>query len=243
MYWSTEKTMPCRPNGGIGLERHLKVDARELARAEAMSAPVELDRNECLFMNGDRAKYVFMVLDGALRLSKTMADGRRLITSLALGGDFVGLAAEDTYDFTAETLLPSRLCRMPKQDFDRLIDDCPQLRTHLVAYSKGELQRVQDRMMLLGRKTGAERLAAFLLQLAERAAGDGAERARVALPMGRADIADYLGLTIETVSRLIREFERSGLLRLSDLRTVELPNLHDLRRIAHVTGKIRDVAS
>jgi CRP/FNR family transcriptional regulator len=232
MYCSPDKPKTFTPRGVTGVERYLDIDARELARVEAISVVMEVNKNRCLFMSGEPAQHVFLVFDGALQLSMSMPDGRRLITALALEGDFVGLWTGDTYAYSAETLLPSRLCRLPKTSFNRLLDDCPQLRSYLIRYSKGEMQRVQERMILLGQKTGAERLAAFMLQLADRATGSDAEKTHIALPMGRADIADYLGLTIETVSRLIGVFQKNGLLSLEGTRKVVLRDRRDLRRIA-----------
>ena len=141
---------------------------------------------------------------------KLLPDGRRQITGFAGVGHFLGLAVSDTYAFSAEAIDTVRYCRFSRPRLRVLLDDFPAMEKRLLEIASTELVAAQDQMLLLGRKTARERLASFLLRQSRQGALCQNARTRFALPMSRGDIADYLGLTIETVSRTITKLRSEG---------------------------------
>jgi len=156
-----------------------------------------------LFREGDPADSFFNVTAGTAKLFKLLPDGRRQITGFVGPGHFLGLAVSDTYAFSAEAIEPVRFCRFPRARLRRLLDDFPAMEKRLLEVAANELVAAQEQMLLLGRKTARERLASFLLLQSRQGLACGHSRQRFNLPMTRGDIADYLGLTIETVSRTL----------------------------------------
>ncbi|MBP1182840.1 Crp/Fnr family transcriptional regulator [Methylobacterium sp. PvR107] len=181
---------------------------QELERLEAVSHRIVLDPRQILFGQEDRADAVYNVTEGALRLSRLLPDGRRHVIGFALIGDFVGLALPERFTVTAEALTPVALCRFDRRAFTALVEDVPHLLRRLHERAGYELTLAQDHMMLLGRRTAEEKVAAFLLGLRARYARIGLTSVTLELPMCRQDIADHLGLTIETVSRMLTRLDR-----------------------------------
>jgi CRP/FNR family transcriptional regulator len=168
--------------------------------------------NEEILVEGDEADRVIEVVEGVVRLCKVLSDGRRLIVEFLYPGDVFGLTIGDTYTATAEAVTHVRLRSYPRASIEAQLDGALAFRRWLSNLMSRELQAAQERILLLGRKHAMERLASFVLALARRqSAGD---RRRVHLVMSRLDIADYLGLTIETVSRLFTEMRTKGLIAL-----------------------------
>lgn len=164
--------------------------------------PVErFETGETVFWQGDAATQVFEVVDGVLRIAKIMGDGRRVITGFAHPGDLVGISLRDRYLYSAEAVVPARVRRLPRRRFQEAVDRSPELRPELFARLCDEMAAAQEQMMLLARKSAEERVASFVLRIAERSAGRLVPGMTIDLPMNRIDMADYLGLTIETVSR------------------------------------------
>jgi CRP/FNR family transcriptional regulator len=130
----------------------------------------------------------------------------------ALPGDFLGLALQDRYGVAAEAVNQVRVCRFARSAFSSFVDGKPHLLRRLHEFAGHELSLAQDQMLLLGRRSADEKLAAFLLNLQSRYGRIGSASVLVPLPMSRQDIADYLGLTIETVSRTFTKFARDKLL-------------------------------
>ncbi len=199
------------------------LSGEELRELTAGMRTVELEPGEPLFHEGDPAHNVFTLTSGHLRLSRLLADGRRQVIGFLVPGDFLGLAFRDTYVATAEALDPVALCTFPRVAFERFLERHPHFERELLARARSELAAAQEQMVVLGRKTARERLATFLVQLARRK--NAGTRVLLHLPMGRADIADYLGLTVETVSRTLSAFRREGLVRLEGRSTVHIPDL------------------
>jgi CRP/FNR family transcriptional regulator len=161
-----------------------------------------------LFDQSALAGSVFNVTEGMVRLYKSLPDGRRQIVGFALPGDFLGLALMDRYGVAAEAVTQVRVCRFARPAFIAYVDDKPHLLRRLHEFAGHELSLAQDQMLLLGRKTAEEKVAAFLLNLQTRYARIGTPSVTIPLPMSRQDIADYLGLTIETVSRTLTRLAR-----------------------------------
>jgi CRP/FNR family transcriptional regulator len=204
--------------------------SEELAGLEALSQHVHLDPRQALFQQDDRAGAVYNVTEGALRLSRLLPDGRRQVMGFALVGDFLGLALPERFTVTAEALAPTALCRFEKGAFAGLVTRTPHLLQRLYERAGHELSLAQDHMMLLGRRTAEEKVASFLLGLRARYGRIGHESITVELPMGRQDIADHLGLTIETVSRMLTRLDREKAILIvpGGVRLMDIPRLEGL---------------
>tara|TARA_R110002110_G_scaffold413827_1_gene642002 strand:- start:1439 stop:2143 length:705 start_codon:yes stop_codon:yes gene_type:complete len=193
---------------------------------------VSVARNRTVFNDGDRADYAYKVVSGAIRLCKLLPDGRRQIADFCLPGDYFGLGLQDDYIFSAETVSDAVIIRYPRRS---ALND-----GHLSAIARKtimtallrELSSAQLHLLMLGCQSARERLASFLLMLYDRQAGAGDTPGRVFLPMGRQDVADYLGLTIETVSRSIGELKRCGVIMTLSAREIILCDAEALRELA-----------
>jgi CRP/FNR family transcriptional regulator len=177
---------------------------------------------------GDPASHLFNITSGSVRVYKLMADGRRQIVGFLYTGDFLGLATGDSYAFSAEALEPVTACRFRKSEYRKLLQEQPTLESALLERASHELAAAQDQMLLLGRKTALERFASFLLDTARRQR----RTQTVELSMTRAEIADYLGLTTETVSRVTSKLKTSGMIRLVSLSEIALLKPAALAEIA-----------
>jgi CRP/FNR family transcriptional regulator len=185
-----------------------------------------------IFVESEPAEDVFNVTDGAVKIYKMLPDGRRQITGFLFPGDFLGLVFNETYAYSAESLMPTTLCRFPRHRLESLLNELPKLEQRLLGAVSHELAAAQDQMVLLGRKSARERLASFLLILSNAAKRHGQPDNSILIPMSRADIGDYLGLTIETVSRTMTQFKLQGLIGLLDGKQARLLNLAALNEIA-----------
>jgi CRP/FNR family nitrogen fixation transcriptional regulator len=170
-----------------------------------------LTKGEGLFAEGDEAEFFYQVVSGAIRSCKLLSDGRRQIDAFHLRGDIFGLEVGKEHRFFAEAVGDVTVIAYRRSRLDTLIQDDPDFRNKIMTATLRSLERAQDHMLLLGRKTAHEKIATFLLDMAERLSVDDEH---FELPMQRADIADHLGLTIETVSRILSQFARGGLIKL-----------------------------
>jgi len=178
-----------------------------LAALDGIGAVITLRRDEPLFRSGDCAEFYFKVLKGAVRGCRVLADGRRHIGEFFLAGDFIGLDAAESYAFAAEAIVETTLIRYSRRKVEALAAEEPRISQSLVEIMRAGLAAARERMLLLGHMTAMERIASFLLNLSERRS-DG----RVSLPMTRTDIGDYLGLTMETVSRAFSQLKSGGII-------------------------------
>jgi CRP/FNR family transcriptional regulator len=187
----------------------------DLTRLAAAAIVTEVAAGSTFIEEAEPAHSFFNVTRGTAKLFKLLPDGRRQITGFAGVGHFLGLAVSDTYAFSAEAIEPVRFCRFPRARLRKLLDDFPAMEKRLLEVAGNELVAAQEQMLLLGRKTARERLASFLVMQSRLGVGcQHHPRIRFPLPMTRGDIADYLGLTIETVSRTLTKFRSEGLIEL-----------------------------
>ena len=201
----------------------------DLRRLPAAGMQIVLGKDEELFAEGDDAEYFYEVVSGAIRSYKLLSDGRRQIDAFHLRGDIFGLEAGCEHRFSAEAVGDVQVIAYRRSRLSTIIEEDAVFRDRIMTATLRNLQRAQDHMLLLGRKTAQEKLATFLLDMAERLSDD-AEH--FDLPMQRSDIADHLGLTIETVSRTLTQFTRSGLIRLLPAgRSIGLCNRMALKRL------------
>lgn len=222
------ETCPVRP---ITICRGLEADT--LAGMRGLGTKQRLRPEDSVFHEGDPARRVFMVTRGALKLYTLLADGRRQVTGFMFPGDFLGVSVDEEYAFTVEALEDTDVWWFSRDAFDRFVSEHPQVERELYRMAAHELAEAQRQMVLLGRKAAAERLASFFLSLlgrAERASG--VPKTSFDLPMTRIDIADYLGLTKETVSRMLAHLRSRGLIRLQTQNRVEVLNRDALHSLA-----------
>jgi CRP/FNR family nitrogen fixation transcriptional regulator len=185
---------------------------------QSVSTTSRFGRNQTIFNEGDDARYSYKILEGGVRLCKVRPDGRRQIAEFLLPGDMFGFEMGDEHSLTAEALCDVVLLRCPRTHVERLSDESVEVRRKLMSLLRRELSAAQEHLVMLGRQTAKERVASFLLLLAERNDADDGDA--VELPMGRQDIADYLGLTIETVCRALTDLKKDAL--------IAIPNRHQI---------------
>jgi CRP/FNR family transcriptional regulator len=209
------------------------LDCARLEEFRNLGWTLRLAPGQALFHEGDPATRVFTLTRGALKLYKLLADGRRQVTGFLHPGDFLGISVDDEHAYSAEALEDSQVCWFPRSRFDDFVEDEATMERELYRMAAHELAAAQQQFVLLGRKTATERLASFLLLLAPRAEQSAAGLGRtVRLPMSRSDIADYLGLTKETVSRVISALKRDRVIRLKALDAVEILDRDRLEQLA-----------
>lgn len=194
--------------------------------AQGLNAPAHV----VLFAAADPADYFFTVTSGVLVLYESLPDGRRQVLDFPHPGDFIGIAFGTHYRVTAETLTATTLCRFPRASFERLLSEMPALEHGMLRRTADKLYAAREQMLLLGRKNAAERVASFLLQMAQRQFLRRDEA--VHLPMTRADIADSLGLTTETVSRTFTRLRTQKLIEVSGTDHIRLLQPQTLKEIA-----------
>ena len=226
------KQQVCAQCGARAFSVCKSIDGSDLARLDALAERIAFAADAALICEGDPSRNVFNITSGSVRVFKLLADGRRQITGFLFAGDFLGLATGDTYVFSAEAIEPTTACRFRKPEYRQLIRDCPSLETALLERANHEIAAAQNQMLLLGRKTAVERIASFLLELPSHDPARPSPVGRVRLPMNRSEIADYLGLTIETVSRVLTRLKTQGLITLASLNEVVVVQPQKLQALA-----------
>ena len=179
-------------------------DLGRLAKATVMR---DIAKGETFIEEGDPATDFFSITHGTVKMFKLLPDGRQQVMGFGGVGHFLGLAVSNTYAFSAEAIEPTRLCRFSRPKLRELLHDFPAMEQRLLETACNELVAAQEQMLLLGRKTARERVASFLVARCLDALPSGLPNNLVPLPMTRSEIADYLGLTIETVSRTFSRFK------------------------------------
>ncbi len=202
----------------------------ELKNFRTLGHSVSFGSKVSLFAQDDPADAVYNLTEGMVRLYKLLPDGRRQIVGFALPGDFLGLALDPHYSFSADAVTSAVACRFSRKIFETYVDETPALLKRLHQSATYELTLAREQMVLLGRRSAEERIAAFLIGLRERLSRIGYQSATLNLPMSRQDIADFLGLTIETVSRTFTKLakEKTILIVPDGVRFLKLEKLEAL---------------
>ena len=200
------------------------VDAtgREIEIAQDLNLPgfvMSFAPNEEIFGEEEPTDFVYKVVSGAVRTTRFLADGRRQIDGFHLPGDVFGLERGEAHRFSAEAIGECEVALVRRKAVERAAESNVAVARRLWSLAADSLEQLQDHMLLLSRKNAAERVGAFLLELSARAGSRTVE-----LPMSRGDIADYLGLTLETVSRTFSQFARERLIELPSPRRVVIRN-------------------
>lgn len=224
--------LPCTACGAHDLAICQVLEGAALRDLAGHVAVQRVAAGRTVFTEGEPGRDLFTVTEGMLKLYRLLADGRRQITGFLTPGDLFGLVRGSGYAYTAEAVTEIGLCRLPRRRLDELLARHPALEHRLLASVNDELVAAQDQMLLLGRKTAREKLATFLLLFLRREEERGRDGTVLTLPMGRGDIADYLGLTVETVSRTFTQFRSAGLIRLPDPARVEIADRRALEALA-----------
>jgi CRP/FNR family transcriptional regulator len=213
------------------------LDCARLEEFRNLGWTLRLASGQVLFHEGDPATRVFTLTKGTLKLYKLLVDGRRQVTGFLHPGDFLGISIDDEHAFSAEALEDAQLCWFPRSRFYDFVEDEVTMERELYRMAAHELAAAQQQFVLLGRKTATERLASFLLMLAKRAEmSNGVGAGMVRLPMSRSDIADYLGLTKETVSRVISALKRDRIIRLETLDVIKVLDRDRLEQLAEAVA-------
>ena len=192
-----------------------------------MGARMSYARNVEIYGEGEPAEYLYKVISGAVRITKLLDDGRRQVTAFHLPGEIFGLELGNEHRFSAEAITDSSILVVKRSTVLALAGRDGEVARQLWTLTADALQRVQDHMLVLGCMNAKERVASFLLQLAKRISGGD----ELELPMSRQDIADYLGLTIETVSRTMTQLENDAAIGLPTSRRILLRNRAALGRL------------
>ena len=172
------------------------------------------------------------ILTGVVKLTMTLPDGRQQIVGLQFAPDFLGRPFAETSEVRAEAAGLVRLCSFPKETLEELMRESPDLQERLHAQALRELDEARGWMLTLGRKTASERVASFLLWVARHADPEERGETTFDIPLGRADIADFLGLTEETVSRQVTSLRKAGIISLETSRSILVTNHEALRNAA-----------
>jgi CRP/FNR family nitrogen fixation transcriptional regulator len=202
-----------RQSGGIaaGTARQAAApDALDLL--EQFGATVAVQREHEIHGQGDDAAYCWRILSGCVRTVKLMEDGRRQVGRFLFAGDLLGMDDLGTHDFAAEAVTDVTLRRYPRRMVEGLADSHTALARRLRAVALASLRDAHDRMITLGRKTAVEKVASFVLEMQDHCSAFGGKVTE--MPMSRTDIADHLGLTVETVCRILAHLKRDGVVVL-----------------------------
>ncbi len=204
-----------------------QLDAHAVEHIHALSRRLSVEAHKPILYEGDPADYTFNVLDGVVRLSKILPDGRRQITGFLFPGQYLGLSDRETYSCSADAVTDTVLCRFERKSLMALADEIPEVNHRLLTMAIDELAAAQEQFVLLGRKTARERVVSFLLKMNANRLGTSANE--IELPMTRGDIADYLGLTIETVSRILNRLAKEGVIELATAHRIVLKDIIALK--------------
>lgn len=221
---------PALPPRPAEAGRPRKISISQIAAERKIGMVMNITRGKTIFNDGEDAIYSYKVVEGAVRLSKIMLDGRRQIAEFALPGDLFGFEHSESHELSAEAVTPVTVIRYHRSHIENLGEEFAEVRRELMAHLRHGLTSAQAHLVMLGRQTAKERVAAFLVALANhRGVSEGQS---LELPMGRQDIADYLGLTIETVCRTLTDLKESQAISIPDRHRVIIGDFEMLEDLA-----------
>jgi CRP/FNR family transcriptional regulator len=198
----------------------------------ARAALRRVEAKELLFAEGDATSHVYRIETGAIALFKVLGDGRRQIMGFAYPGDLIGLGLEEQHAMNAQAIKPTRVRCLSAASLRQTASEDPMLGFKLYQALARELAATRDLMLTTGQRSAMERVAGFLMALSRREERNGQDATSFELPMTRSDIGDFLGLTIETVSRTFTKLKLMGLLDLPHCNQVKLRDIGALRSLA-----------
>ena len=189
-------------------------DAREIAELKRLATPIRFEGGQTIFSEGDAARSAFGLSHGVVRLYRLLPGGRRQVVAFAFPGDFLAMPLAERFSFSADAIGEVGVCKFPREELKRLIETSPNIMRLLIEFAARELQSAQDQLTLLGNGSAEERVAAFLVNWRRRVARLAPVSQAVPLPMRRQDIADFLALKLETVSRTFAKLEQRNVIRI-----------------------------
>lgn len=196
--------------------------------SERLRAPAK----SMVFREGDPALRAFSIVEGVVKLSRLLADGKQQVVGFRFPGDIIGFGTQRTYAFDAELLTAGHFCRIDRRKLDQLLRRYPLMERRLLDLCLQELASTQDHLVTVGRRSAESRVATFLLGLIEVHRRRAMPLAELPMPMTRSDIGDFLGLTLETVSRTFAAFKRQGIIAEPGQHKLRVLNSDALTRIA-----------
>ena len=213
----------------------LSLNASDMERLDGIirrGRPIQ--KGQVLFQQGESFQSVFAVRTGALKTYTLASNGEEQITGFHLASELVGLAGYDNgvYPLTAKALETTTICEIPLLQLDTLADELPELRRQLMRNMSTEIRHDQHMMLLLSKKNAEERVASFLLNVATRYGRRGYSTTNFRLPMSRVDISNYLGLAVETISRVFTRFQKNELIETQGKEVILL----DLDTLSELAG-------
>lgn len=212
------------------------LDAAALDDVASESDQMSLPARATLFREGDPATRAFNIMDGTVKLTRLLPDGRQQVVGFRFAGDIIGYTTGKTYPFDAELLTQGQFCRIERPKLDKLLRTYPTLERRLLDLCLEELAQTQEHVVTVGRRTAESRVAAFVLGIVEAQRRRGPLPAEIAMPMTRADIADFLGLTLETVSRTLTSFRKRGLIEEPSHQRLRVVKMGELMQLAEGEG-------
>lgn len=217
--------------------RHLSLcsvlDINEQKALARISTDLSKSAKQIICSEAEEAEYIYNIRRGAVRISKMLSDGRRQITGFLFAGDFFGLSCKDKHSYTAEAITEVDICRFVRAKIFESFRDIPKLGERVFEMTRTELDATHDQMLLLGRKTAKEKLCSFLLTMNKKSIDiKKKQENEVDLPMSRSDIADFLGLTVETISRQFTNLNNEGLIELDGAHKVTLKDIEALSALS-----------
>jgi CRP/FNR family transcriptional regulator, anaerobic regulatory protein len=215
----------------LGMLRTILPDD-DLASLDALGDRISCNAGQYLYSEGDLAQSAFALQDGLIMLERLASDGARQVISFVFPGDFIGIALDGRHLVSAKCLKPSRLWRYPMGKLAQLMDQRPRIDQAMRTVTNRILAHTLDQLCVLGRMTARERIVYFLLHLAERTGTVTQTPMLIDVPMTRIDMADYLGITVETVSRTISQLRREGILALPEPHRIAIVELAAVEMIA-----------
>lgn len=224
------RSQPCTSSpllngaGAAAAAEHDQLDA-----LDRIGTPLHVGQNQTIFSQGEPINHAYKIVTGVVRLCKHLPDGRRQIAQFLFPGDYFSFITIGDHGFSAEAVADLTLLSFSQKHVERLCQENPNLRLRLFGLLSQRVHDIQNHLTMVGRQTAKERVAAFLLLLSQRLS-TGADR--ISVPMNRQDIADYLSLTMETVSRTLSLLKTARLIAVPDLHQLELRNIEALRAIA-----------
>lgn len=201
-------------------------------RAFSKSNRFDVKKGGNIFFNGDEYAFVFQILDGVVRTSKTLPDGSRVILSFSYPGDIVGLSDKPTHCSDCDAITNATLRIYTKATFYNLVQNDPDFCRLFLKFTTKEISRMQDHFVMISKKSAPERLALFLCDTMERERITAGDPIKLSLPMKRSDIADFLGLTMETVCRQLSRLRREGAIEFAKSKLITVLQPKKLKAIA-----------
>jgi len=207
-----------------------RCDDQELALLEGIKTYKTIEAGQPIGWRGDDLTHFSSVVSGIATLNRTMEDGRTQMVGLLLPSDFIGRPGRNEIEFDVTAVTTVTLCRFERKPFEKLVRDVPHIAQRMMEMALDELQAAREWMVLLGRKTAREKIATFLEMVVRRSRVPGQKVNEYALPLTREEVANFLGLTLETVSRQLSSLKKDGIISFVDRRRFvvqDLSGLHD----------------